>query len=410
MRHLHKLKHFHKKVRPHHVVSGLAVAGIAVVAMNLTHAPLFNSLDRFVLFASDKIQLAQGVQVSSGDLGSNKTIDIQKDAIVNGNLFADTIMMGKSTQVNGNVAANRLKLSASSTIFGSTPSSVSLPIANLPQVPTFTIGTQDFTFTGATSTLSAGSYRTITIAPSSTLTLSGGTYRLRALDLKNNATLIFNAPTILNIQFKLKGKDDVSILPGPNLKPDDLKINYLGIRSTKDKTTEDDDGEIASLLDQQEKKDLKAGKIGRPVLFGKGAFLNFKLLAPKANVNLNENTTLLGQVLAKRIKVGKGMMLSREEDVFKESDPANILEKDGVFFQGDEILLLLKPEANLQDAITIANLVGARVVGTVTGPNIFQLEIPALGIVPLDVAIATIKSSGNPLVIEAAKNFVFTVD
>ncbi|OGY99597.1 MAG: hypothetical protein A2945_03045 [Candidatus Liptonbacteria bacterium RIFCSPLOWO2_01_FULL_52_25] len=401
------MERIRRKVKKHHILSTFALGAVALAAFNFTRAPLFNSLDRFVLFASDNIQLAHEVQVSSGDFGSNKTIDIQKDAIINGSFFADTIVIGKSTQVNGNVAANRLKLSASSTIFGSTSSSVSLPIANLPQVPAFTVGTQDFTFTGATGTLPAGSYRTITIAPSSTLTLSGGIYRLRALDLKDNATLIFNAPTTLNIQFKLKGKDNISILPGLNLKPDDLKINYLGMRPKNDKTTEDDDGEIASLLDQQETKDLKAGKIGRPIVFGKDAFLNFKLLAPRANVHLKDNTTLRGRVLAKKIEVGRDSILSREDFFSKESDLAQVVEdQNGAKFVINEVIVLFEDGTTLNDFIFVANSFGARPTGFLSTLLMGKLEVSAASIEELDIIINQIRNSEIPTIKDAFSNVI----
>lgn len=299
MEHLHKLKHLHKKVRPHHVISGLAVVGIAIAAFHFTHTPLFNSLDNFVLFASDKIELAEGVQVSSGDLGSNKEIDIDQNVIVNGNLFADKIKIAENTHINGNVAANHLFVAPSSTIFGSTSSSISLPVANLPQIPAFQIGTQDFTFEGATGTLPAGSYRNITAAPSSTLTLLGGLYNLNKLALKDNAALIFSAPTTINIQEKLKGGDHVAILPGTNtLTSQDLAINYVGIKLKQFENDEndrnDDDEDVLSSPDNQDQEDFKDGKIGRPILFGPSSSLNFKLLAPKAKVNLKDNTTLRG--------------------------------------------------------------------------------------------------------------------
>ncbi|MDP1892427.1 MAG: hypothetical protein Q8K55_16185, partial [Gemmatimonadaceae bacterium] len=76
-----------KKVKPNHIVFALAVGGIVFAAVNFGNRPLFNSPDGFVLFAQEEIQLNEGAQVSSGDIGANKEINIDKNVIINGNLF-----------------------------------------------------------------------------------------------------------------------------------------------------------------------------------------------------------------------------------------------------------------------------------------------------------------------------------
>ena len=278
----------------HYIVSALAVVGIAFVAFNSTNSSLFNNLDQFILFAQEEIKLEQGIQISSGDLGSNDKIDIEKDAIINGNLFADTISIDKNTTINGNASFNKIKIHKEAKILGTQTKPVQLPIANLPEIPEFQIGTQDFKFEGENNALITGNYRDIVLEKNSRLILSGGVYNLRKLELKDGAVLIFNASATLNIQFKLKGQKHVSILPGQNnIKPDDLIINYLGIRAKQEKEIkEDDDNEIESEMDDKEKKELKDWKIGRPVVFGKNSFLNFKLLAPKASVHIGEDSTI----------------------------------------------------------------------------------------------------------------------
>jgi len=156
--------------------------------------PLFDSLDNFVLFAQEEIKIEQGVQISSGDLGSNKEINIEKDAIINGNLFAHEITIDKNATVNGNASFNKLKLHKDSQILGTQTKPIQLPIANLPEIPEFTIGIQDFRFEGQNNALSSGNYRDIILEKDSRLTLEGGIYNLNKLELKENSTLIFNAP------------------------------------------------------------------------------------------------------------------------------------------------------------------------------------------------------------------------
>jgi len=72
--------------RPQHILSALAVGGLILAASSASSKggspasgqPLFNSLDQFVLFAEEEIKLEQGVQVSSGDLGSNSKLESRR--------------------------------------------------------------------------------------------------------------------------------------------------------------------------------------------------------------------------------------------------------------------------------------------------------------------------------------------
>ncbi len=185
------MENIRKKVRPHHVVSILAVGGIAFAALYFTGKPLFSSADSFVLFAGDRIQLGDNVQVSSGDVGSNLKVDIGQDILINGNLFADTISIDANTTINGNASFNKLQIDASSAIIGTTSTTVPLPIAILPIIPDFSIGTRDLSFDGPDNTLAPGDYRNVTLAASSSLTLSGGIYHLKELRLGEGSTLIF---------------------------------------------------------------------------------------------------------------------------------------------------------------------------------------------------------------------------
>lgn len=402
---MERIKTHLKKIKPHHIISALAIFGIAFAAFNFNNPPLFQNTDNFILFAQEEIKLEQGIQVSSGDLGSNKEIDIQKDAIINGNLFANEITLDKNTTISGNVSFNKLKVHKETKILGTQTKPVQLPIANLPEIPDFSIGTQDFKFQGQNNTLAAGSYQNIVLEKNSRLNLSGGAYNLNKLELKENSTLIFNSPTTLNIQFKLKGQKRVSILPGQNLKPTDLVINYIGIRPKNEKEEkEDDDEEINAFHDDKEKKDHKDGKIGRPIVFGKESFLNFKLLAPKANVKLGEISTVRGQVLARKVKVEKNSVLSREEVFSKETDITKIITVEGEKFPVNEIIVVMKDDATFADAQAIADSVKGRIIGFIPVPPIYKIEVSVATALELDNLINQLLAKQNPLILFVTKN------
>lgn len=404
------MKDIIKDIKLHHIFSLLAAGGIAFV-MIFNSQPLFENTDNFVLFAQEEIKLEQGVQISSGDLGSNGKIDIEKDNIISGNLFADEITTDKNTTINGNVSFNNLKTHKEIKILGTQTKPVRLPIANLPEIPEFSVGTQDFKFEGQNNTLAVGSYRDIILEKNSRLVLNGGTYNLRKLELKDNSTLIFNAPTMLNIQFKFKGQKHIAILPGQNLKPTDLAINYLGIRAkTEKEEKEDDNDEINALQDDQEKKGLQAGKIGRPVVFGKDSFLNFKLLAPKASIHIGEFSTMRGQILGRKVKVEKNSILSLDITTSLQPKLSEIISTDdGARFVVNQIILQLTPNGTLDDANAIANTINGKIVGIIPSINLYQISVQTAMARELDILIQQLVSQQNPKIKNVSKNIILNL-
>ena len=389
----------------HYIISSLVLGGIVFSVMYFNGPPLFENLDNFVLFAQEEVNLEQGVQVSSGDIGANKRIDIEKDVIVNRNLFADEITLDKNAAINGNISFNKLKTHKETKILGTQTKPISFPIANLPEVLDFQIGTQDFKFEGQDNILLAWNYRDFILEKNSRLTLTGGIYNLHKLELKENSTLIFDAPTTINIQFKLKGQNNVFVLPANNIKPTDIAINYLGIKPKKEtKIEEDDEAEINGLLDEKERKDFTDGKIGRPVVFGKNSFLNFKLLAPKTDVHIGEAAILRGQILARKIKIEKGGILSKEEVFSKDTDPNKIITVEREKFPVNEILVVLRDDATFLDAQNIASLVKGRINGFIDTPQVYKIEVPTNTPTELDNLIAFIEAQNNPLVLFVLRN------
>ena len=402
------MERIRQKVKKHHIISALAVGGIAFAAVNFNNQPLFDNTDNFVLFAREEIKLEQDVQISSGDLGSNKNLDIEKDVIVNGNLFAKEITLDKNTVINGNASFNKLKLHKDVQILGIQTKPVQLPIANLPEIIDFQIGTQNLKFEGATNILAAGNYRDVVFEKNSRLELSGGIYNLRKLELKENSTLIFNASATLNIQFKLRGKDHVSVLPGLNLKPDDLKINYLGIRPKKEKEErEDDDDEINSEMDDKEKKDHEAEKIGRPAVFGKNSFLNFKLLAPKASVHIGKESMIRGQILARKIKMGKGGILSLKFYFSIPSKPEDLVEMEGIRLFINVVEVNFINSATFEDALRVAEIINAKILGFGSVTNLYAFEIPTRTVQELEAAIAKVEALNDTKIEDVSKSIPF---
>jgi hypothetical protein len=385
-----KLKTLRKHPKAPAILTALLFGGVSFAAVHsIPKPPVFPDTNQFVIFTEQSINLEENTTVSSGDVGTNGTLSFDKNGIANGDIFADKIEIAKGTTINGN--ANYNKLSNKGEILGTKTKPVSLPIANLPAVQSFTIGTEDKTFSGNANTLPAGNYKNIILQKDATLTLSGGTYNLNILDLREHSTLIFTAETTLNIQFKLRGRDTVSILNGQNAKPKDLHINYVGIRNEQknDKTTEqDDEDEVMAFLDANEKADCKNQKIGRPIVFGKNSFLNFTLIAPRANVIIGKDGTMRGQILARKARAGKNFIASRDETFEKESDPTKIVELDGVRFTVNEIVLLFDKEStSFSDVLSVAKKVNGIVTGAVAAQGLYKIEITSDSVQTLETKL-----------------------
>jgi len=368
--------------------------GLAYALITSASTPLFQTTEDFVLFATQDLKLEQEVQVSSGNLGSNNTISIEKEALITGNLFANKITVDKDTQINGNATFNQLTIKKDAEILGSQTTQVTLPIAAVPPLAPFNTGIITITIEGEDNTLDAGIFKSITLQQGSTLTLTGGTYTMNTLVLKEGSTLIYNAFTTLDIQEELKSHNNVAILPGANLVPDALMINYIGEQQQA-----------------QDKKNEKAQAGIRPITFGNNAFLNFKLLAPQAAVRIGERSTLRGQVIANRITVGKGSVVSREIGLVKETDPDKvIIDEDGSVFPVNEIIVNFVDEATSMDAQEVATLVDGQIVGFIQLMNAYQIEVPVTTPQELEVKIQIIKNLGDSLIEGVFRNSILEAE
>jgi hypothetical protein len=373
-------------------------------------SPLFSSTDQFVLFADEEITLEENTQVSSGDLGSNGDLKLSANALASGDLFADKITLNKGASVNGNASYNKLRSATGTQILGTQTKPISLPIANLPALPDFTVGMTSLTITGTSTILSPNNYRDITLNQGSTLTLSSGTHTLRSLELKEGSTLMFMGTTTLSIQRALKGEKHVFILPGANTHPDQLTINYNGFKEKNVGTRDhfDDDKDASDTFDNDnERKDWQKGKSAQPITFGERAFLNFRLIAPKASVTIGKESILRGQVVAGKIRVRKGSLLSRDEDFLKDIDPSKIIEEQGIKYVVNEILILMSDGATSSDVKEILGVIGGTIVGVVDDLGIIKVQIPTSTVLSQQQTITMLKNLNSPFIAEVIPNFLF---
>ncbi|MEX2052741.1 MAG: hypothetical protein WD898_00775 [Candidatus Paceibacterota bacterium] len=293
-------------------------------------------------------------------------------------------------------------------------SDVSLPIADFPGLPNFEPESERLKFNGQDNFLNSGSFGNVSVEKDSELILVGGTYNLSKLILKKNSVLIYSSPTVLNIQEELRGQGNVAILPGQNILPDDLTVNYIGKKLKKDKENKNDkedeekkDNE-EDINEEEEKEDVADEKAngGKTVKFGKNSFLNFKIFAPNATVRIGDTSTFRGQILARKVKVGRGSVLSREEEFELESDLSKIVEDDGLKFVVDEIVVLLREDATFVDAQQVATAIGGRITGSIASPKLFKIEVQTVTAQQLNAKIQETINLNNPLVLEVVQNLL----
>ncbi|MBI2591700.1 MAG: hypothetical protein HYW34_03430 [Candidatus Brennerbacteria bacterium] len=373
------MKRIIENFKLHHLAYLLAGGGIFFAALNFNfnNQPLFTNLNQFILVAEDKIELAENVQISSGDLAANKEISIAENNIINGNLFSDEIKIAENTTINGNISFNQLELTPSSKILGVTSSPVSLPIIQLPNIPDFPTGNQKLII-NQTSTINPGNFDEIEVKENITLTLTPGTYNLNKLKLENNSSLLFSGLTIINVQKELViGKKVliVSSLPSTGSgQATDLQINI------------------------QEDKDIDIGE---------NSLLSFKLLAPNSQIDLGERITFRGQILARGIKIGEGSILSKEEFFTRKAEALNlIIDDDGSHYPVNHIVVNFSSDATFLDAQDIANLVAGRIVGFTRSSNSYLIEVATQAPFELTNLINLIESQLNPQIEGVLRNYI----
>ena len=375
-----------KNIRPHHIISGLAIGGLFLATLNFNTQPLFTDLNQFVLVAEDSIRLAQDVQVSSGDVAANEEIAIASNNIINSNLFADKIKITGNTQVNGGISFNELQASPTSIILGTTSTPISLPIIELPDVPDFETGDRDLIVT-EDETISPSNFSKLEVKEGITLTLTPGTYNLNELALRDSAKLLFIATTTINIKQTLKINANVLITPNVNIPPTALIFNIKSESKTAGKG-------------KQESKGVQL------VTIGEDSFISLKLVAPGSKVHLGDRVTFRGQIVAEEIKVGEGSILSREDVFSKESDSEKVVEDQEIKFIVNEIVVLFQDEATQADAQQVADLVNGRITGFIPDPPTYKIELITSTVEEIQNVIQTIKDSNNPLIVDVVQNLV----
>ncbi|HEV7732639.1 MAG TPA: hypothetical protein VGR62_10780 [Candidatus Binatia bacterium] len=242
------------------------------------------NLDDYTLLGIDRVHLKDLATVTSGNIGVNEPAGIAL-VVGRGSVFATgTTVVADSMRGDRitlfDLYANRLLTPVTSlTINGVGPQPTgALPlIAPLPTLPVFAPGTGSFVAAG-NLTLPPGAYGNVVVQSGMTLTLSGGTYEMRALQTARNGRIVVTGPVVINIKGTLR----------------------LGNGSFF--------GALAPVTPEQVVVNL-GGTVGR---FGAGSAATITLFGPNARLAFGRNFIGIGQFIGGSINTDHSTTFSRE--------------------------------------------------------------------------------------------------
>lgn len=366
----------HLKKNSHYIFASLGVGGIlAAGLMGGGGEPLLDTADDFVLLAKDQITIGSAVSLSSGNIGVKNAkgrITVGAKGSLSGDLYADTVALAAQSTVNGSVTAKKLTKAPSTEILGETSTAFSSPLVSpFPSVPSFTTGLQDITIRSNTEqTIQPGSYRNVTAGSRNALTFPGGVYNIDRLTIGSNATLIFEAPTTLNIMSTAGFGSKVVFSPAPTLELEDVEISFLG----------------------------------RALTFGSNSFISGIVTAPEANITLGPKSTFRGQIFGQRIVVGSGSVLSGSNSFEKESDLEKVATVDGAKIILNEIVIIQSSFGTFADLLNVAEIVDGEVTGYIPDLGLGKIEVAANTIDELKAKIDSIEDLQDQSIESATYN------
>ncbi|MBI2451129.1 MAG: hypothetical protein HYV52_02195 [Parcubacteria group bacterium] len=333
----------------------------------------FRNIEDFILFGKEGIHLAEDVQSLSGNIGSDKIIEIQERSKIIGHLFSQEIKLAENTEIDGNIITQQLEQTPTTKILGTTSKEITFPVAKIPDIPDFQIGVQDIEITQKDFILPAGLFRDIKVKENASLIMAG-IYNFRSLRADDNSAILFDGPITINIQSSFRLGQGTIVTPKlSNLSVKEIKINFTGTET---------------------------------IQIGNRFILGFRLVAPNTSVDVGEEALWRGSIWAREVRVGENSLISKEDSFEKESDLTKVIEDQGLKFISNEILILFKNEATQFDIQQVVNLINGKVVGFIPNPLIVKIEVPILTIQDLNDKIQLIKNSNNPLIVEVIQNLI----
>lgn len=197
-------------------------------------------LKDFVVFSKEFTWLRSNARIISGNIGANASlpdpngppdnkgeVEIGERAQMlepGSSVVGDTLRLRSNSQV-WNTFFNEL-FNHNGNILGGRFQPLPLPVLTMPALPAITPGTQDVEVqANQTRTLTPGSYRKITVKNRGTLILTGGIYQVSSIDIRQDARVLFKAPT--EVRVKMGMDTDANIYLGPDASVPSLRASQI---------------------------------------------------------------------------------------------------------------------------------------------------------------------------------------
>jgi hypothetical protein len=266
----------------------------------------------FVVFSSEYTKLSANTKINTGNVGANTELpdpngppDDKEEVEIGervqmlqagSNVVGDTVRLRANAQVY-NVHFNESVFSNQANILGSQVTPQALPVlAALPPFPTITPGTTDIEVTtNQTMTLAPGSYRNVIVKTKGTLILTGGIYHMLTLDIRQEARILFQAPSEVRIKDEMD--TDAKTVFGPSASAPTLQASQIVFY-------------IQGTDDQGHPPDGDPSVTPTAVDIGERNTVVANIYAPNGTVRLRANTIGTGAYIGRQVLIGERVELT----------------------------------------------------------------------------------------------------
>ena len=274
-------------------------------------------LNQFVAFSHDNTWIRQNSKINSGNVGANAAAvkkgkgandrdadDSKPDRLVEvvigehvNAVNPATVVVGDTVRLRNkstvaNVVSNEL-INKKGTILITSQGPVDLPVVVLPALPAITPGTQNIEVARRGSqALTPGNYGVLTVNSDATLTLAGGTYHVKSLDVRQRGKILAAGPVEIYVQNEIDTDSNTVIGPASgSVAARNIKIFVAG---TDDKGHRGDDAEVGSVA----------------VEFGQNSTVSANVYAPNGTIHLRSGSGGTGAFIGKAVVAGERTTLT----------------------------------------------------------------------------------------------------
>jgi len=334
-------------------------------------------LQDFVVFGLDSVVLSRGVKVNNGYVGSNGSIEVERDGRLEADIFGNQIKLLGEAIVAGNAHFNHLQSEKGAIVRGEKIEPLTVPIFNLPPFANFQTGPDNLIVPkNSTFVIEPGNFATVDIGQESRVTFSGGVYNIQKLRIHRDTKISFSALTTINLQQELIIERNSS-LAGGSVGASQVSLNYAGTNT---------------------------------VTVGRNTMLYANMLAPLATLVLERDGDYRGIFAAKKVLVERDVKLALEDAFAEPVDLTKVVtDAEGASYPVNRLVMTLFDNATRADADEIAASIRGIIVGFVPGINVYEIEVPASTANQLTTIILGLENSGDPRIRSLLRNYILNI-